>query len=52
MWPKLILACHEDLSARIMLQGKTLGMDIGLRKQRTSSASEAKAVARARMTNV
>ena len=42
---------QEGLSARIMLQGKALAMDLGLRRQRIPSASKASAMARARMAN-
>ena len=51
MWLTMILASQEGLRARIMLQGETLAMDLRLRRQRTPSASEESAMARARITN-
>ena len=47
----MILMHQEGLRGRIMLQGKTLAMDLPLRRQRTPSASEASMAARARMAN-
>ena len=41
----------KGLSARIMLQSKTLAMDFHLKRQRTPSSNKASTVERARMAN-
>ena len=51
MWPTMIFARQEGLSARIILQSKTLAMDLHLKRQRTLRVSQASVVAKERMAN-